>query len=341
MDLLATLPVSLRQLQYIVAVADSGGFRRAAEACHVAQPSLSAQIAQAEAALGVQLFERDRRKVRVSAAGAPLVEQARQILIAARDLRELARRLADPYRGSLRVGVIPTVCPYLLPEVTPSLSRAFPDLTIVWSEERTQQLVRQVREGSLDGAILALEADIGDLEHAELGRDAFVLAAAPAHPIVQSRKPATPDALRGATVLLLEDGHCFRDQALGLCGGAGAREVGFRATSLSTLVQMVSASSGVTLLPSLALPVENRRGQLRVRAFARPGPGRTLALAWRRGSSVRTALEHIARTIRDALSGRGGSSAFAELRPDSPEPRRRRSDPPGIHSRHQKSTVRT
>lgn len=304
MDLLAQLPVSLRQLQYIVAVADSGGFRRAADVCHVAQPSLSAQIAQAEQALGVQLFERDRRKVRVSAAGVAVVEQARHILVAARDLRELARRLADPYRGALRVGVIPTVCPYLLPEITPALSQAFPDLTIVWSEERTQQLVRQVKEGTLDGAILALEADVGDLEHAELGHDAFVLAAAPDHPAVQSEKPATPEALRGATVLLLEDGHCFRDQALSLCGGAGVREVGYRATSLSTLVQMVSASSGVTLLPSLALPVENRRGQLRVRSFALPGPGRTLALAWRRGSAVRTALEHVAGTIRTTLTQR-------------------------------------
>jgi LysR family transcriptional regulator, hydrogen peroxide-inducible genes activator len=309
MDVLATLPVSLRQLQYIVAVADSGGFRRAAEMCHVAQPSLSAQVALAEEALGVQLFERDRRKVRVSAAGAPIVEQARQILVAARDLRELARRLADPYRGALKVGVIPTVCPYLLPEITPALSHAYPDLTIVWSEERTLQLVRQVREGSLDGAILALEADIGDLEHAELGHDAFVLAAGPEHPLVRTKKPATPEVLRGTTVLLLEDGHCFRDQALGLCGGAGAREVGFRATSLATLVQMVSASSGVTLLPSLALPVENRRGQLRVRSFANPKLGRTLALAWRRGSAVRTALEHVATTIRKALAGRGGSRA--------------------------------
>lgn len=304
MDLFLQPLASLRQLQYIVAVADSGGFRRAAEICHVAQPSLSAQIAQAEEALGVQLFERDRRRVRVSAAGAPLVEQARHILVMARDLRELARRLADPYRGSLRIGVIPTVCPYLLPEVTPALSHAFPDLALVWSEERTQRLVRQVRDGSLDAAILALEADLGDLEHVDLGHDAFVLAAAPDHPLVQSAKPATPAVLRDATVLLLEDGHCFREQALGLCAGTGAREVGYRATSLSTLVQMVSASSGVTLLPAMALPVENRRGQLRVRTFARPVPGRTLVLAWRRGSAVRTTLEQVAKTVREALAAR-------------------------------------
>jgi LysR family transcriptional regulator, hydrogen peroxide-inducible genes activator len=298
----ATLPISLRQLQYLVAVADLGGFRRAAEACHVAQPSLSAQVAQAEQALGVQLFERNRRGVRVSTAGAPLIDQARRVLIAAQDLRELARQLVDPFQGTLRVGVIPTVCPYLLPEVTPALTRDFPALTIVWSEERTNRLVRQVQEGTLDAAILALESEMGDLDHVKLGRDAFVLAAAPGHPLVQPRKPATADALQGATVLLLEDGHCLRDQTFGLCARAGASEVGFRATSLATLVQMVSTSDGVTLLPSLALPVENRRGQLRVRPFARPGPGRTLALAWRRGSAFRVPLGTIGGTIRAALA---------------------------------------
>jgi LysR family transcriptional regulator, hydrogen peroxide-inducible genes activator len=299
---LTTLPVSLRQLQYLVAVADLGGFRRAADACHVAQPSLSAQVAQAEQVLGVQIFERNRRGVRVSTAGQPLIDQARRVLIAARDLRELARQLMDPFRGTLRVGVIPTVCPYLLPEVTPPLTHDFPALTIVWSEERTSRLVRQVQEGALDAAIVALESEMGDLDHVNLGRDAFVLAAAPGHPLVQPKKPATAAALQGATVLLLEDGHCLRDQTLGLCARAGASEVGFRATSLATLVQMVSTSDGVTLLPSLALPVENRRGQLRVRPFARPGPGRTLALAWRKGSALRVPLAAMADTIRVALA---------------------------------------
>jgi LysR family hydrogen peroxide-inducible transcriptional activator len=301
MDLLTALPVSLRQLQYLVAVADLGGFRKAADVCHVSQPSLSAQVALAERMLGVQVFERNRRRVRVSPAGVRVIEQARQVLVAARDLTELARQVADPFRGTLRLGVIPTVCPYLLPEVTPVLARAYPDLAIVWSEERTSALVRQVKDGALDGAILALESEVGGLEHAGLGRDAFVLAAAPGNPLLKGKKPATTDTLKGARVLLLEDGHCMRDQALGLCAHAGATEVGFRATSLSTLVQMVSASSGVTLLPSLALPVENRRGQLRVREFANPGPARTLVLAWRPGSALRPPLTTIADTIRDAL----------------------------------------
>jgi LysR family transcriptional regulator, hydrogen peroxide-inducible genes activator len=303
-ETLSTLPISLRQLQYLVAVADLGGFRRAAEACHVAQPSLSAQVAQAEQALGVQIFERNRRGVRVSAAGTPLIDQARRVLVAARDLGELARQLADPFQGTLRVGVIPTVCPYLLPEITPALRKAFPRLTVMWSEERTSRLVRQVQEGALDAAIVAVESEVGDLEHVSLGRDMFVLAAAPGHPLVQTKKPATADVLHGATMLLLEDGHCLRDQTLGLCAHAGASEVGFRATSLATLVQMVSTSNSITLLPSLALAVENRRGQLRVREFARPGPGRTLALAWRRGSALRVPLGTIAETIRSALAGK-------------------------------------
>ena len=145
--------------------------------------------------------------------------------------------------------------------------------------------------------------------HATLGWDPFLLAAAPDHPLARGKKRVTPDVLDGARVLLLDDGHCFRDQALELCARAGARETGFRATSLATLVQMASACGGVTLLPSIALAVENRRGQLTVRPFAKPGPGRTLALAWRRGSALRAPLASIAETIRQALSGRRAVAA--------------------------------
>jgi len=296
------MPVSLRQLQYVVAVADLGGFRRAAEACHVSQPSLSAQVGQAEEALGVRLFERNRRRVRVSAAGVPLVAQARAVLVAAGDLRELGRQLADPFTGTLRIGLIPTISPYLLPEIAPALTRIYPRLTIVWSEDRTGGLVRQANEGAIDAAILALEADLGPLDHAVLLRDPFLLAASPGHPLSTARRRARVDDLQDVSVLLLDDGHCFRDQALQLCARVGAREAGFRATSLATLVQMASAGGGVTLLPSIALPVENRRGQLVVRPFAPPGPGRTIALAWRRGSALAPALGRLAGSMRMALT---------------------------------------
>jgi LysR family hydrogen peroxide-inducible transcriptional activator len=307
MDILAPLPVSLRQLQYIVAVADLGGFRRAAETCQVSQPSLSAQIATAEDALGVRLFERNRRQVRVSAAGGALVAQARAVLVAAGDLRELGRQLADPFTGTLRVGVIPTISPYLLPEIAPAVARAYPKLTIVWSEDRTGSLVRQATEGAIDAAIIALEADLGPLDHAVLQKDPFLLAASPGHPLAKAARRARLDDLADVSLLLLDDGHCFRDQALQLCARVGAKEAGFRATSLATLVQMASAGGGVTLMPSIAVPVENRRGQLVVRPFAAPGPGRTIALAWRKGSALMPALTRLAASMREALKERGAA----------------------------------
>lgn len=289
--------ISLRQMEYIVAVADRGGFRRAAAACHVSQPSMSAQIALVERLLGVRIFERDRRTVRLSPQGAVLVAHARRVLVAAAELHDATRRLADPFAGTIRLGVIPTIGPYLLPDITPALARSLPNLSIAWSENRTPQLLRDLHSGELDGVLIALEASIGDVEHIVLGRDPFVLAASPTHPLVQSTRPARVDALAHASVLLLDDGHCFRDQTLLVCGQAGAREQSFRATSLGTLAQMVSASQSVTLLPSLAVPVENRRSQLRVRRFVAPGPSRTLALAWRRGSAVEKTLRGVAATI--------------------------------------------
>lgn len=293
-------PYSLRQLQYLVAVAELGGFRKAADACRVSQPSLSAQVAAVETALGVQVFERGGRGVRLTAAGAPLVERAKRLLLEAGDLEAAAGQLTDPLRGTLRIGVIPTVCPYLLPDVATALKRALPELQIVWSEERTRTLMREVDEGRLDGAVVALDQQTAAMPHAVIGVDEFVLAADRHHPAVAARGPVSPRRLDGETVLLLEDGHCFRDQALALCGAAGAREGALRATGLSTLVQMVAAGAGLTLLPSLAVAVENRRGQLRVRAFTSPAPSRTLVLAWRKGAARRQALDAVGGVLRKA-----------------------------------------
>ena len=300
MALWDTIPYSLRQLQYLVAVGDLGGFRKAADACGVAQPSMSAQIAQVEQAIGVQIFERSARGVRVTAAGARVIDRARAVLLASRDLADTAQQHRHPLHGTVRIGVIPTVCPYLLPEVTPALNRSLPDLQIVWSEDKTRTLMREVEEGDLDAAILALDARVAAMEHLIIGIDHFVLAGAKDNALVQARRPVSPRVLDGETLLLLEDGHCFRDQALALCGGAGAREGDLRATGLSTLVQMVAARGGVTLLPSLALAVENRRGQLRVRPFVAPVPARTLVLAWRKGAARRHALEAVAAQLRTA-----------------------------------------
>jgi len=300
---LAPHPFSLRQLQYAVAVAELLSFRKAAEACHVSQPSLSAQLAQLEEALGVRLFERDRRHVLVTTAGKELVERARRVLREADDLAAAARRAGDPLAGTLRIGVIPTISPYLLPSATPALRSAYPRLTTVWVEDKTETLVRSLDAGTLDAALLALEAEIGDVEHEVLADDAFVLATRPDDPLGTRRTPAKAAELRDASVLLLDDGHCFRDQALAFCSSAKAHELQFRATSLPTLVHMVAGGAGVTVLPRLAAPTEAQRAGLRVRVFAAPVPHRTLALVWRKRSPLAPALRKLATTIREAYPG--------------------------------------
>src|SRR5262245_49311541 len=223
MNTSAPLAFSMRQLQYAVAVADTLSFRAAAERCHVAQPSLSAQLAQLESALGVRLFERDRRRVLLTAAGRELVERTRGVLRQAADLVEAASRAGDPLAGRLSIGVIPTISPYLLPAVAPALHRSYPALTVAWREDKTSVLVAGLHAGTLDAALLALEADIGDVERDVIARDPFVLAAAPGHPLATRAATARPADLRDQSVLLLDDGHCFRDQALAVCSRARVR----------------------------------------------------------------------------------------------------------------------
>ncbi len=295
-------PFTLRQLQYAAAVADLRSFRRAAERCHVSQPSLSAQVIHLEEQLGVRLFERGSRKVLVTAAGEVVLARIRRLLLEADDLADSVRQLGDPLAGTLRLGVIPTISPYLLPEVVPELRARHPQLAAVWVEDKTENLVESLREGRIDGALLALEAPLGEVEHEVVCEDPFVLAAPPGHPLVQGRDPATPQELRGAGFLLLDDGHCFRDQALAYCSAARGRELDFRATSLATLAQMVAGGAGVTLLPRIALPVENRRSELAIRRLASPEPHRTIALVWRPRSPLGPALRLLARTIADACA---------------------------------------
>jgi LysR family hydrogen peroxide-inducible transcriptional activator len=296
-----TYNFTLRQLQYVVAVADSLSFRRAAEKCHVSQPSLSAQVAEMEAALGVPLFERDRRGVLITAAGQEIVARARRVLVEADDFVEAAHRFVDPLAGTLRIGVIPTIAPYLLPRVAPLLRKAYPRLMLIWIEDKTDILARAVNQGNLDAALLALEADLGDLEHETVALDPFVLATPKGHPLGRARTPVARNQLRGERILLLDDGHCFRDQVLEYCSNSKVEELGFRATSLSTLAQMVSSGAGITLLPSIAVPTESNRSQLLIRPFSRPAPFRTVVLAWRRRSALTETLRKIAGTIRESL----------------------------------------
>jgi LysR family transcriptional regulator, hydrogen peroxide-inducible genes activator len=308
---LAPHPFSLRQLQYAVAVAESLSFRKAAERCHVSQPSLSAQLAQMEEVLGVRLFERDRRRVLLTSAGKRLVERARRVLLEADDLFVEAKRAGDPLVGTLRLGVIPTVSPYVLPSVAPALRAAHPQLTALWVEDKTEVLVKSLDAGALDAALLALEADIGDVDREVIANDLFVLATCATDPLGAKSSATKPAELRNANVLLLDEGHCFREQALAYCSNAKARELEFRATSLSTLAQMVAGGAGVTLMPTLAVATEARRAGLQVRAFAKPSPHRTIALVWRRRSPLGPALKQLAATIRASypLPGAEVSSA--------------------------------
>lgn len=294
-------PMTLRQLQYVVAVADTLSFRGAAERCHVSQPSLSAQVAELEEAIGVRLFERDRRGVLITPAGSDLIEHARTVLREADALVDLARRSSDPLAGTLRIGVIPTISPYLLPQLTRVLRETYPRLTTRWTEDKTEVLVERLERGTLEAAVMAEEADIGNVSFAELGFDPFVLATSENHPLGNKKGPARPGELDHEDVLLLDEGHCFRDQALEFCAGADARELEFRATSLSTLAQMVADGAGVTLLPEMAVPVEAQRAGLRIRPFKSPAPGRSIILAWRRGSHLEPVLQQVAETLRTLM----------------------------------------
>lgn len=288
--------LSLRQLEYAVAIADTRGFHRAAERCHVSQPTLSSQVQQLESVLGVRLFERDRRGVILTPAGADIVARARRVLVEVGDLLSAATLAGDPLAGTFRVGVIPTLAPYLLPEVIPALHARYERLRLILREERTDGVMTELHEGKLDLGLVALEADLGARDAAVIVKDPFVVAMPPGHSLAE-KKQVTLEDLERERVLLLDDGHCFRNQALALCARAGAKEADLRATSLGTLVQMVSIGGGITLLPKLAVAIENRRGQLAIRPFVDPAPSRTIALVWRTSSPFTDAF----RTLADAL----------------------------------------
>src|SRR5262245_3885329 len=275
---------TLRQLEYLVAIADLGSFHRAARACGVSQPGLSAQIQQLEALLELQLLERDRRRVLLTPAGEALVRRARAVLAEARGLVETANALQRPLSGALRLGVIPTVAPYLLPRALPRVRRRHPELRLRLREAQTGDLVAALERGELDVLLLALEAPLGDLATRALFRDPFHVALPAGHRLAP--RPRLRDlALAVEPVLLLEYGHCLRSQALAVCRDAGADEQSdFRATSLGTLIEMVCGGAGVTLLPELSLRSEARRAGLAVVPFAKPSPHRTIGLAWRPSS---------------------------------------------------------
>lgn len=299
---LAPLAISLRQIQYLVAVAERRSFQAAARDCHVSQPALSAAVAQAEHALGVRIFDRDRHGVRLTLAGESFVAAGLDVLTRAQQLVSGATRFGDPLSGRLRVGLIPTVGPYLLPIVAPALRAQFPRLGLVWSEDKTALLLAQMDRGEIDAAVVALDDEVAKRPHAVLGLDPFVLAVPRTHALAteSANGALTIDRLAGESLLLLDEGHCLRGHVLAVCAQTRTSDAGYRGTSLSTLVQMVAGGFGVTLLPALTLDVENRGGILVCSPFAAGGPARTLLLVWRGDVALAATASAVAEVITAA-----------------------------------------
>jgi LysR family hydrogen peroxide-inducible transcriptional activator len=292
---------TLRQLRYVDALARHGHFGRAAEACAVSQPALSMQVRDLEAALGTALFERGPRQVRLSAFGEGFVRRARDILRAVDELGEMARASRDTLAGPLRIGVIPTIAPYLLPRIVGALTRRYEGLDIRLRETVTPRLIEELSDGRLDTAIVALPVSEPALSEVALFDEDFVLVRPPED---ADRPVPSPERLREMRLLLLEEGHCFRDQALDFCDMRAAvpREM-LDGSTLATLVQMVGAGMGVTLIPEMAVPVETRAAHVSVARFDDPRPSRTIGMVWRRSSPLATQLGQLAEVVRDAALG--------------------------------------
>jgi LysR family transcriptional regulator, hydrogen peroxide-inducible genes activator len=273
---------SPRQLRYLVAVADRLNFRAAAESCFVSQSTLSAGIKELEELLGIELVERDKRRVRLTAAGAEVVAKARSVLADTQDLVDTARRAAEPLAGSFRLGVIPTIAPFLLPALLPQLRERYAKLKLYLREDLTERLLDRLRAAELDAALIALPYDTGELAIRELSRDEFWFVARADDPLAREKAIAV-ERLAPREIVLLEEGHCLREHAIVACGPRGRADApAVEATSLTTLVQMVEGGFGVTLLPEMTLKAGILNGSsLVARPFATRVPARTIALAFR------------------------------------------------------------
>ncbi|MBG5993993.1 DNA-binding transcriptional regulator OxyR [Proteus mirabilis] len=294
--------MNIRDLEYLVALAEHKHFRRAADSCHVSQPTLNGQIRKLEDELGVMLLERTSRKVLFTQQGLLLVEQAKTVLREVKVLQEMASLQGESMAGPLHIGLIPTVGPYLLPHIIPELHRNYPKLEMYLHEAQTNSLLAQLDSGKLDCAILAMVKESAPFIEVPLFEEPMKLAIYDEHPW-HDRKSVPMGDLAGQRLLMLEDGHCLRDQALGFCFQAGAKEdTHFRATSLETLRNMVAAGSGITLLPDLAVPQAQKRDGVCYLDCTSPNPSRSIILAYRPGSPLRNRYEQLAETIRDHMT---------------------------------------
>ena len=293
---------TLRQLEFLCAVADNGSFSKAAEACHVTQPTLSAAIKEIEGLLSVQLIEREARGASLTQAGEAAVERARGILSDTADLVSAAQQAGAPLTGAFRLGAIPTIAPFLLPRTLKALRAAHPSLKLYLREDQTDRLLEALRSRKLDAALIALPWEAPGVETMDLGEDEFLLVAPPGHSLTDRDNLKSSDLL-DEDVLLLEDGHCLRDHALSICrlpskrGGADVT-----ATSLPTLVHMVAGGLGVSLLPKLAIDAGVTSGaDVDLQAFETPLIGRRIGIAWRTGSPRASEAKMIGEIVRGAI----------------------------------------
>lgn len=273
---------TLRQMQYLIALRDHKSFSKAADACAVTQPTLSAGIKDLENILGQPVIDRTSRKVILTSVGESTAQNAEEIIEQSKHMTEQARHLSQPMTGPMRLGVIPTIAPYLLPNILPRIQKDYPDLELQIYEDMSERLVEKLRSGDLDLALLAFPYDTPDLHQEELFKEEFYLAA----PKSKETKTITPDDLDPGELLLLEDGHCLSDHALSACNlQLPGRRKAYSASSLATLLQMVSNGYGITLIPEMAANSNIIPNSVQITKFKRPTPTRSIGLTWRPGSS--------------------------------------------------------
>jgi LysR family hydrogen peroxide-inducible transcriptional activator len=301
--------ITLKQLRYLTALAEHRHFGRAADACAVTQPALSMQIRTLEKDLGVVLVERRHGDVTLTPTGLELARRGETMLAAAQDLVDVARLRSAPLSGALALGIIPTLAPYVLPRVLPVLQQQYPDLRIELRETQTKTLVDELMRGSLDVLMLALPILEAEIATVALFDDPFLLAVPNDDPRPQGTIVAADD-IDLARLILLEEGHCLRDQALAFCAGDRRdRSFGLGATSLATVLQMVANGYGITLMPEVAVDVEARDRRVKLLRFAPPKPRRTIGLAWRPSSPRRSDFVALGEIVIEALGARDASAA--------------------------------
>jgi LysR family hydrogen peroxide-inducible transcriptional activator len=313
--------LTFRQLRYLDALARHGHFGRAAEECAVSQPALSMQIRELERELGAELLERRQGATALTEIGVEVARRSAFILTATRDLADCARHSGCVLGGKLRLGVIPTLAPYILPRVLPELQRRHPEARLELLEATTKALITELAHGTLDVILLALPVDKPELETHHLFHDRFLLAVPVEDPLPE-RARVTPGDVKSRRLVLLQEGHCLRDQALAYCERRGNADTALGATSLATVMQMVASGYGVTLLPEVAITAEGRDERVKLLRFEEPQPQRSIGLAWRPTSPRKGDFLAFGRMVVDALDMERPSAAAPRSRDDKRAPAR-------------------